>query len=259
MADISKIKLPDGVTYNVKDTVARSQGGGAKVVLLGTGASGTTLYRFTPEGSSDTASTINDGDLVVLSSIWLKRNPNAISLPYTQTLNGQTINIPVIDAYSSTVQINNLMLGQSTTYFVASVSGTTVTLKYLSSDCIPIGVGSLYTYGNYYEKTLTSLIGAVMHLFNNNDEDIPITSLRIRTYECGVVELYATFSASRVNHFSIRHSSNTSLHQRVYPMLGFGYFKSKSFTMESLDTDDIKYAIDNPATTTLSNITIYLH
>lgn len=258
MADISKIKLPDGATYNIKDTVARSQGGGANVVLLGTGANGNTLYRFSPDGSSISSTVINNGDLVVLSSIWLKRHPSAISLPYTQTLNGQTINIPVINAYNSAVQINNLMLGESATYFAAYVSGTTVTLKYLSSNCILSGVGATYAYGNYYEITLTSLIGTVMHLFNNNDEDIPITSLRIRTYECGVVELYATFNASRVNHFSIRHSSG-SLHQRIYPMLGFGYFKSKSFSKESQDTDDIKYTIDSPDTSTRTNITIYLH
>ena len=55
MADISKIKLPDGVTYNIKDEVARSQGGGG------------IKYYASPADLYAARSSHSNGDIVIVN------------------------------------------------------------------------------------------------------------------------------------------------------------------------------------------------
>lgn len=98
MADISKIKTPDGTEYNVKDTTARSGLSGkqatitASGVLIGNGSGGVTAKTL------DTSSLTNDNNHVPTSGI-VKSALDALTISFTVTLaaaswssNAQTVN-----------------------------------------------------------------------------------------------------------------------------------------------------------------------
>lgn len=86
MADISKIKTPNGTEYNIKDTTARSDLSGkqAKItasgVLIGNGSGGVTAKTL------DTSSLTNDNDHVPTSGVVKSALNNAKALSFTVTL-----------------------------------------------------------------------------------------------------------------------------------------------------------------------------
>lgn len=67
MADISSIKTPDGTVYEIKDTVARSQGGGSSVTKTKT----VTISGNTTENilTIDTVSSLTDAAISQVSAI----------------------------------------------------------------------------------------------------------------------------------------------------------------------------------------------
>lgn len=76
MADISTITLPDGTTYNIKDPVARSQGGALYYVSQAVSvASNSEIFRITNSAITT--------DTVVIECTFA--NPNAISSNVTWT------------------------------------------------------------------------------------------------------------------------------------------------------------------------------
>lgn len=90
MADISKIKTPDGTEYNVKDTTARSGLSGkqatitASGVLIGNGSGGVTAKTL------DTSSLTNDNNHVPTSGV-VKSAISAVLPAVTATDNGKVL------------------------------------------------------------------------------------------------------------------------------------------------------------------------
>ena len=95
MADISKIKLPDGVTYNIKDTVARASAGGAQIYYLNNALGSSPTLPF-----KDKTPKVND--IIIFDGLNIIGSHPAINLPLSLTSdNGGTWTVEAVTYFSA--------------------------------------------------------------------------------------------------------------------------------------------------------------